>query len=109
LIDVEYTRHPFYGSRKMVVHQGKVGHLINRKRVQRLMRILGLAGMAPGPNTSLPHYAFAYYDFTTSGVTSLTIYINKSSGIKTALFKNGSEITAEASGTSYVVGDLQTN
>jgi putative transposase len=55
LIDAEYTLHPFYGSRKMVVHLRIKGYSVNRKRVQRLMRILGLAGMAPGPNTSRPH------------------------------------------------------
>jgi hypothetical protein len=54
----------------------------------------------------LPHYAFAYYDFTTSGVTSPTISINKTSGIQTALFKNGSEITAETSG-AYLVGTFR--
>jgi hypothetical protein len=43
-----YTLHPFYGSRKMVTHLRIKGYSINRKRVQRLMRILGLAGMAPG-------------------------------------------------------------
>ena len=52
LIDEEYTRHPFYGSRKMVVHLERCGHRVNRKRAQRLMRSMGLAGMAPGPNTS---------------------------------------------------------
>ncbi|CDS54765.1 Mobile element protein [Polaromonas sp. CG9_12] len=51
LIDEEYTRHPFYGSHKMVVYLGRCGHCVNRKRAQRLMRTLGLAGMAPGPNT----------------------------------------------------------
>ena len=55
LIDAEYTRHPFYGSRRMVVFLKAQGHVVNRKRVQRLMGILGLAGMAPGPNTSHPH------------------------------------------------------
>ena len=55
LIDEEYTKHPFYGSRKMVVHLACCGHRVNRKRVQRLMRTLGLAGMAPGPNTSTAH------------------------------------------------------
>ena len=48
LIDEEYTRHPFYGSRRMVVFLGRTGHTVNRKRVQRLMRLMGLAGMAPG-------------------------------------------------------------
>src|ERR1019366_4767410 len=55
LIDVENTRHPFYDSRKIKIYLRGLGHKINRKRVQRLMGILGLAGMAPGPNTSLPH------------------------------------------------------
>jgi putative transposase len=55
LLDEEYTRNPFYGSRKMVIFLRKLSHVINRKRVQRLMRCLGLAGMAPGPNTSKPH------------------------------------------------------
>ncbi len=43
LIDEEYTRHPFYGSRKMVVYLGRCGHKVNRKRAQRLMRSMGLA------------------------------------------------------------------
>jgi putative transposase len=68
LIDAEYTRHPFYGSRKMVVHLGKMGHLVNRKRVQRLMGILCLAGMAPGPNTSLPHPQHKIYPYLLRGV-----------------------------------------
>ena len=51
LLDEEYTRHPFYGSRKMTVWLRIQGHTVNRKHVQRLMRILGLAGMVPGPNT----------------------------------------------------------
>ena len=55
LIDEEYTRYPFYGTRRRVVYLKTVGHTVNRKRVQRLMRLMGLAGMAPGPNTSRPH------------------------------------------------------
>jgi len=48
LIDAEYTRHPFYGSRKLMHDLRGLGHTVNRKRMQRLMRVLGLAGMAPG-------------------------------------------------------------
>jgi putative transposase len=55
LIDAEYTRRPFYGSRRMVVYLREQEHAVNRKHVQRLMRVLGLAGMAPGPATSRPH------------------------------------------------------
>ena len=68
LIDAEYTRHPFYGSRKMVVFLGNVGHCVNRKRVQRLMRLMGLAGMAPGPNTSRAHPTHKIYPYLLRGV-----------------------------------------
>ena len=68
LIDEEYTRHPFYGSRKMVVYLGKCGHHVNRKRVQRLMRKLCLVGMAPGPNTSKAHPQHKVYPYLLRGV-----------------------------------------
>jgi len=68
LIDAEYTRHPFYGSRKIKHYLRGVGHKINRKRVQRLMGILGLAGMAPGPNTSRPHPQHKVYPYLLRGV-----------------------------------------
>ena len=69
LIDKEYTRHPFYGSRKIMHYLRKEGYRINRKRVQRLMRMLGLAGMAPGPNTSKPHPEHKIYPYLLRGVT----------------------------------------
>ena len=68
LIDAEYTRHPFYGSRRMVVYLRNMGHDANRKRVQRLMRILGLAGMAPGPATSRPHPQHKVYPYLLRGL-----------------------------------------
>jgi len=68
LIDAEYTRHPFYGSRKMTVYLRGMGHRINRKRVQRLMGTLGLAGMAPGPNTSRPHPEHKVYPYLLRGI-----------------------------------------
>jgi putative transposase len=68
LIDEEFTRHPFYGSRKMVVFLKVMGHTVNRKRVQRLMRQIGLAAMAPGPNTSRPHPAHKVYPYRLRGV-----------------------------------------
>ncbi len=69
LIDEEYTRHPFYGSRKMVVFLKKMGQDVNRKRVQRLMRRLCLAGMAPGPDTSRPHPEHQVYPYLLRGVS----------------------------------------
>lgn len=68
LIDAEYTRHPFFGSRKMVIYLERLGHRVNRKRVQRLMGILGLAGMVPGPNTSRPHPQDPVYPYLLRGL-----------------------------------------
>jgi putative transposase len=68
LIDEEYTNHPFYGSRRMVVFLRTCGHLVNRKRVQRLMREMGLAGMAPGPATSKRHPQHKVYPYLLRGV-----------------------------------------
>ena len=68
LIDEEYTRRPFYGTRRMVVFLKQAGHTINRKRVQRLMRRMGLAGMAPGPDTSRPHAEHRVYPYRLRGV-----------------------------------------
>ena len=44
------------------------GHVINRKRVQRLMQTLGLAGMAPGPNTSKAHAQHKIYPYLLRGL-----------------------------------------
>lgn len=68
LIDAEYTRRPFYGSRKVMHYLRGLGYKINRKRVQRLMRVLGLAGMAPGPHTSRPHPLHLVYPYLLRGV-----------------------------------------
>ena len=68
LMDSEYTAHPFYGSRRMVVHLARCGHSVNRKRVQRLMRSMGLAGTAPGPHTSAAHKGHRVYPYLLRGL-----------------------------------------
>jgi putative transposase len=68
LLDEEYTRHPFYGSRRMKLFLKDCGYTVNRKRVQRLMQQLGLVGMAPGPNTSKPHPQHKIYPYLLRGV-----------------------------------------
>ena len=47
-VDERYTAHPFYGSRRMT----RQGEEVNRKRVRRLMRIMGLEAISPKPRTS---------------------------------------------------------
>lgn len=69
LLDELYTAHPFYGTRRMVVALAKRGHVVNRKRVQRLMRSMGLAGIAPGPNTSQPSSEHKVYPYLLRGVS----------------------------------------
>ncbi len=54
LIDKEYTAHPFYGSRKIRDCLRRAGYKVNRKRVQRLMRLMGIQSVVPRPNTSKP-------------------------------------------------------
>lgn len=63
LVDKEYTKHPFYGSRKMRNYLCRLGYKINRKRVQRLMRKMGLQSIAPKPNTSKPHPEHKKYPY----------------------------------------------
>ena len=68
LIDKEYTRYPFFGNRKRVVYLGRCGHTVHRKRAQRLMRTMGLAGMAPGPNTRRAHPPHKVYPHLLRGM-----------------------------------------
>jgi putative transposase len=67
-LDEEYTRHPFYGTRRMTKYLCGRDYAVNRKRVQRLMQKLGLAGMAPGPNTSKPHPEHKIYPYLLRGL-----------------------------------------
>ena len=60
-IDELYTAHPFYGSRKLRVLLEQDFGAINRKRVQRYMRELAIAGISPGPNLSKRTLAHRVY------------------------------------------------
>ena len=52
LIDEQYLATPFYGSRRMREHLRGLGYAVNRKRVQRLMRKMGIEAIYPKPRTS---------------------------------------------------------
>jgi len=62
LIDQMYTKRPFYGSRKMTHWLRKLGHEIGRKRVQRLMRTMGLEAIYPRRRTTIPNPAHKVRD-----------------------------------------------
>ena len=53
-LDQLFTERPFYGSRRMTLQLRRDGDDINRKRVQRLMRRMGIVALGPKPNTSKP-------------------------------------------------------
>jgi len=68
LIDEEYTRHPFYGNRRLALSLRKLGYVVNRKRMRRLMKKLGLLALAPAPNTSKKHPEHKIYPYLLRGV-----------------------------------------
>lgn len=68
LIDEEYTLHPFYGSRQLRNYLRRQGHMVNRKRVQRLMRLMGIMSVAPKPNTSKKGKAHKIYPYLLKGL-----------------------------------------
>jgi putative transposase len=68
-IDELYLERPYYGSRRMTVALKMEGHGVNRKHVQRLMRVMGLEGMVPGPHTSRPHPEHTVYPYLLRGLS----------------------------------------
>lgn len=62
-IDAIFTAWPFYGSRKIAWQLGQEGLVVNRKHVQRLMRVMGLQAIVPGPHTSKPHPRHPIYPY----------------------------------------------
>ena len=69
LIDEEYTAHPFYGSRKMTEWLTARGEVVNRKRVQRLMRVMDLEAIYPRPKLSVAGRGHRIYPYLLRGVS----------------------------------------
>jgi len=63
LIDEQYTRTPFYGSRRMREMLRRKGYRVNRKRVQRLMRLMGIEAIYPKRNLSRSHPGHKIYPY----------------------------------------------
>ena len=53
-IDEQYLKTPFYGSRRMAECLKRSGEAVNRKRIRRLMAVMGLEGLHPKPRTTNP-------------------------------------------------------
>jgi len=69
-IDELYTARPYYGSRRVAAQLRREGTAVNRKAVQRHMREMGIAGIAPGPNTSKRALAARIAPYLLGSVTS---------------------------------------
>ena len=62
-IDAAFLEMPWYGSRQMARHLRRLGHAVGRKRVRRLMHIMGLTPIFQKPNTSEPHPQHPVYPY----------------------------------------------
>jgi putative transposase len=69
LIDEQYTACPLYGTRWMMARLIQQGEPVNRKRVQRLMRLMGLKAIYPKPRLSLAGRGHRIYPYLLRGVT----------------------------------------
>jgi putative transposase len=69
LIDRQYLARPYYGSRRMGAWLATQGHVVNRKRVQRLMRLAGLAAIYQRPITSKPSSTHKIYPYLLGGIS----------------------------------------
>jgi putative transposase len=68
-IDEQFTRTPFYGVPKMTAWLRSIGHVVNPKRVRRLMRKMGLEAIYARPRLSQPHPEHRVYPYLLKGVT----------------------------------------
>ncbi len=68
LIDRQYLATPFYGSRRMTAWLRAQGYGVNRKRVQRLMRVMGIKAIYQRPNTSKPSQGHKVYPYLLRGL-----------------------------------------
>ena len=67
-LDEQYTRTPFYGTRRMTAWLRREGYAVNRKRVRRLLQLLGLETIYPKPHTSRPAPGHRLYPYLLRGV-----------------------------------------
>ena len=68
LIDRQYLATPFYGARKIAAWLKSQGQMVNRKRVRRLMRIMGLKAIYRRPRTSNPAVGHKIYPYLLGGM-----------------------------------------
>jgi putative transposase len=68
LIDRQYTKMPYYGAPRMTTWLQNQGYAANHKRVERLMRIMGIQGIAPRKKLSIPNKERMIYPYLLKGM-----------------------------------------
>ena len=68
LLDEQFTRAPFYGVPRMTAWLRSKGHVVNPKRVSRLMKLMGLQAVYPSPKTSAPRVEDKKYPYLLRGL-----------------------------------------
>jgi len=69
LIDEQFLKTPYYGSRQMAWHLNREGYCVGRHRVRRLMRLMGIEAIYQAPRTSDPHPAHKIYPYALKGLS----------------------------------------
>jgi putative transposase len=73
VLDELYTEYPFFGTRRMTHWLRNLGYSVNRKRIVRLMRELGLVAIYPGPRTTVPNSEHKVYPYLLRNVPILSV------------------------------------
>ncbi len=73
LVDEQYTRTPYYGSRRMTAWLVQQGHAVNRKRVTRLLEEMGLCAVYPRRGMSQPAPGHRIYPYLLRGLTVVRV------------------------------------
>jgi putative transposase len=69
LIDAQYLKTPFYGYPRMTVYLRNQGYRVNRKRIARLMQLMGLQALTPRPRTTRAEPGHKVYPYLLRGLS----------------------------------------
>ena len=88
-IDQIYMKYPFYGSRRITAHFNRLGKGVNRKRIQRLMKLMGVQSIYPKRKTSIPNKDYEIYPYLLRSVEIIQVNQVWSSDITYIPVKHG--------------------
>ena len=89
MMDEQYLKTPFYGTRRMHAHIKYQGYTVNIKRIRRLLRLMGLEAIYPKPNISKPQQGHKIYPYLLNGLSINNINQVWSSDITYIPMKSG--------------------